>query len=46
MGGRCKSRVDTVVIATMMGHYSMDECIKYLGIKMDEMTEAMGAFAL
>jgi len=34
------------VIARIMGHDSLEQCMKYLGLDMDNMTRAMNKFAL
>jgi len=34
------------VIAKIMGHDSLEQCMKYLGLDMDDMTRAMNKFAL
>ena len=33
-------------IAKIMGHDSVDQCLKYLGIELDDMTAVMGAYSL
>ena len=41
-----RSEVSIVVIATILGHNSIQTTMKYLGISMDDMTAAMEKFRL
>ncbi len=41
-----RSSVEVATISKMMGHESIDQTLKYIGVDLDDMCSAMKAFAL
>lgn len=41
-----RSKVPVATISKMLGHESPDQTLRYIGVDMDDMTEAMGVFRL
>ena len=41
-----RSGVEVATISKMMGHESIDQTLKYIGVDLDDMNNAMQAFAL
>lgn len=41
-----RSGVEVATISKMMGHESIDQTLKYIGVDLDDMNSAMAAFAL
>lgn len=41
-----RSGVEVATISKMMGHESIDQTLKYIGVGLDDMSSAMQAFAL
>ena len=41
-----RSGVEVATISKMMGHESIDQTLKYIGVGLDDMSSAIQAFAL